>query len=144
MLKCFSVRFCFSCWYAPIIDSFLYLLFIYFSLHVLLWIIHMSYIIIWLGDYFLCDICLIHELFISHKNHIDQTESSILPCLAAYTKDTECVGFARLGSEDQMIVAGTMKQLQLIDFGAPLHCLVITGKTHPLEEEMLDFYRCSS
>lgn len=61
---------------------------------------------------------------------------------SAYTEDTECVGLARLGSEDQIIVAGTMKQLQLIDFGAPLHCLVITGKTHPLEEEMLDFYRC--
>ncbi|RDX73980.1 putative diphthine methyl ester synthase [Mucuna pruriens] len=61
---------------------------------------------------------------------------------SAYTEDTECVGLARLGSEDQMIVAGTMKQLQLIDFGAPLHCLVITGNTHPVEEEMLDFYRC--
>ncbi|KAK7255179.1 hypothetical protein RIF29_28583 [Crotalaria pallida] len=60
----------------------------------------------------------------------------------SYTEDTECVGFARLGSEDPMIVAGTMKQLQAIDFGAPLHCLVITGRTHPLEEEMLDFYRC--
>ncbi|KAH1243241.1 putative diphthine methyl ester synthase [Glycine max] len=60
----------------------------------------------------------------------------------AYTEDTECVGLARLGNEDQMIVAGTMKQLQLIDFGAPLHCLVITGPTHPVEEEMLDFYRC--
>ncbi|KAI4336791.1 hypothetical protein L6164_015272 [Bauhinia variegata] len=62
---------------------------------------------------------------------------------SAYTEETECVGFARLGSEDQMIVAGTMRQLQMIDFGPPLHCLVITGKTHPLEEEMLDFYRCS-
>ncbi|XP_028784695.1 probable diphthine methyl ester synthase isoform X3 [Neltuma alba] len=61
-----------------------------------------------------------------------------------YTEDTECVGFARLGSEDQMIVAGTMRQLRSIDFGAPLHCLVIIGKMHPLEEEMLDFYRCRS
>ncbi|KAL5056885.1 hypothetical protein RYX36_028489 [Vicia faba] len=61
---------------------------------------------------------------------------------SAYTVDTECVGLARIGSEDQMVVAGTMKQLQLIDFGAPLHCLVITGNTHPLEEEMLNFYRC--
>ncbi|KAI4316922.1 hypothetical protein L6164_024849 [Bauhinia variegata] len=61
---------------------------------------------------------------------------------AAYSEETECVGFARLGSEDQMVVAGTMRQLQMIDFGAPLHCLVITGKTHPLEEEMLNFYRC--
>ncbi|KAF3446766.1 hypothetical protein FNV43_RR11946 [Rhamnella rubrinervis] len=63
---------------------------------------------------------------------------------SAYSEDTECVGFARLGSEDQMIVAGTMKQLQLIDFGLPLHCLVITGQTHPVEEEMLDFYRPKS
>ncbi|WJX42249.1 diphthine methyl ester synthase [Trifolium repens] len=62
--------------------------------------------------------------------------------VSAYTEDTECVGLARIGSEDQMVVAGTMKQLLSIDFGAPLHCLVITGKTHPLEEEMLDFYRC--
>ncbi|XP_062115006.1 probable diphthine methyl ester synthase [Humulus lupulus] len=28
-------------------------------------------------------------------------------------EDTECVGFARIGSEDQIIVAGTMKQVQL-------------------------------
>jgi hypothetical protein len=34
-----------------------------------------------------------------------------------------------------MIVAGTMKHLQFIDFGAPLHCSVITSK--PVEEEML-------
>ncbi|KAK7368212.1 hypothetical protein VNO80_10236 [Phaseolus coccineus] len=61
---------------------------------------------------------------------------------SAYTEDTKCVGLARLGSEDQMIVAGTMNQLQLIDFGEPLHCLVIAGKTHPVEEEMLDFYKC--
>ena len=40
-----------------------------------------------------------------------------------------------------MIVAGKMRQLQTIDFGTPLHCLVIVGKTHPVEEEMLDFYK---
>lgn len=59
---------------------------------------------------------------------------------SAYSKETTCVGFARIGSEDQMVVAGPMKELHTIDFGAPLHCLVIVGKTHPLEEEMLDFY----
>ena len=40
-----------------------------------------------------------------------------------------------------MIVAGSMRQLLEMDFGAPLHCLVIAGKTHPVEEEMLDFYK---
>ncbi|KAA0065172.1 hypothetical protein IC582_006448 [Cucumis melo] len=60
---------------------------------------------------------------------------------SVYNEDTLCVAFARLGSEDQMITAGTMKQLRSIDFGPPLHCLVIVGKTHPVEEEMLDFYK---
>ncbi|CAL8995571.1 unnamed protein product, partial [Prunus brigantina] len=60
---------------------------------------------------------------------------------SAYDENTMCVGLARLGSEDQKIVSGTMKELQSVDFGAPLHCLVIVGKTHPVEEEMLDFYR---
>lgn len=54
------------------------------------------------------------------------------------------MGLARLGSEDQMIVAGTMRQLQLLDFGAPLHCLLIVGETHPVEEEMLDFYKLTN
>lgn len=63
---------------------------------------------------------------------------------SVYGEDTECVGFARLGSEDQKIVAGTMKQLESVDFGAPLHCLVIVGNTHPLEEEMLEFYKYKS
>ncbi|KAF7141581.1 hypothetical protein RHSIM_Rhsim06G0022400 [Rhododendron simsii] len=59
---------------------------------------------------------------------------------SAYNEETLCAGFARLGSEDQMVVAGSMKQLLTIDFGAPLHCLVIVGDTHPVEEEMLGFY----
>lgn len=60
---------------------------------------------------------------------------------SVYDEDTCCVGFARLGSEDQMIVAGSMRELVTVDFGAPLHCLVIAGKTHPVEDEMLDFYK---
>ncbi|CAH0519670.1 unnamed protein product [Peronospora belbahrii] len=59
----------------------------------------------------------------------------------AYTKNTMCVGMARLGQKDQTIIAGTMKELLTADFGAPLHCLAITGEVHPLEEEMLkQFY----
>ncbi|KAI5656161.1 hypothetical protein M9H77_24954 [Catharanthus roseus] len=58
----------------------------------------------------------------------------------AFSEETACVGFARLGSEDQMVVAGPMKQLLEVDFGPPLHCLVIVGNTHPVEEEMLEFY----
>lgn len=57
-----------------------------------------------------------------------------------YSEDTTCVGFARIGSEDQMIITGSMRKLLTVDFGKPLHCLVIVGETHPLEEEMLTFY----
>ncbi|KAB5568151.1 hypothetical protein OIU76_006643 [Salix suchowensis] len=60
---------------------------------------------------------------------------------SAYNEDTNCVGLARLGSEDQKIVAGSMRQLLAVDFGAPLHCLVIVGTTHPLEEEMLSVFK---
>ncbi|GFP85857.1 probable diphthine synthase [Phtheirospermum japonicum] len=58
-----------------------------------------------------------------------------------YNEDTTCVGMARIGCEDQVIVSGSMKQLLTADFGPPLHCLVIVGDTHPVEEEMLEFYK---
>jgi diphthine synthase len=50
------------------------------------------------------------------------------------------MGVARLGSDDQKIVAGPMKKLLDVDFGPPLHCLIIVGETHPVEQEMLEFY----
>ncbi|GLI62818.1 hypothetical protein VaNZ11_005568 [Volvox africanus] len=50
------------------------------------------------------------------------------------------VGIARLQADDQLIVAGTLKQLLEVDFGAPLHCLVLAGDLHVTEREMLDFY----
>lgn len=31
-------------------------------------------------------------------------------------------------------------QLLEVDFGAPLHCLVICGETHPLERELLRWH----
>ncbi|KAL9144487.1 hypothetical protein ABFS82_14G299200 [Erythranthe guttata] len=60
---------------------------------------------------------------------------------SVYGEDSTCVGLARIGCEDQVIVAGSMKQLLTVDFGPPLHCLVIVGETHPVEEEMLEFYK---
>lgn len=60
--------------------------------------------------------------------------------ISVYCEDTPCVGLARVGCKDQKIVSGSMKQLLNVDFGPPLHCLVIVGNTHPLEDEMLEFY----
>lgn len=59
----------------------------------------------------------------------------------AYSKDSMCVGMARLGQKDQKIVAGTMEELRTVDFGEPLHCLVIAGDVHLMEEEMLQQFR---
>lgn len=55
----------------------------------------------------------------------------------AYGADTLCVGVARLGSDSQRIVAGPLAALADVDFGPPLHSLVIAGDTHPIEDEYL-------
>jgi diphthine synthase len=53
-------------------------------------------------------------------------------------KDTTLVvGCARLGSSDEKIVAGKVKDLLKKDFGGPVHCLIIPGKLHFVEEEAL-------
>ncbi|XP_053286409.1 diphthine methyl ester synthase [Pleuronectes platessa] len=53
------------------------------------------------------------------------------------TEDTVCVGVARLGADDQVIRVATLRQLVSCDLGAPLHSLVVTGRLHPLEVDML-------
>ena len=59
----------------------------------------------------------------------------------AYSADTLCVAVARLGSDSQQIVAGSMQQLLDMDFGPPLHSLVIAGNTHPIEDEYLQQFK---
>ena len=59
---------------------------------------------------------------------------------SALTADTVCVGLARVGAEDQKIVAGTLQQLASVDLGGPLHSLVIPGDMHPLELDMLRLF----
>ena len=51
-------------------------------------------------------------------------------------KDALAVGVARLGSDDQQIVAGTLEELSNADLGRPLHSLVLCGKKmHEMEWE---------
>ena len=58
-----------------------------------------------------------------------------------FTKDTFCLGIARLGNDDCLIKYGKAKDLMKIDFGKPLHCLIIPGKLHFIEEEALEIYK---
>ena len=60
---------------------------------------------------------------------------------AAYHADTTlCVGLARLGQPTQQIVAGTLQELQEVNFGEPLHSLIVCGELHELELEVLKEY----
>ncbi|KAF8456682.1 diphthine synthase [Terfezia claveryi] len=50
--------------------------------------------------------------------------------------DTLAVGVARLGTETQRIVSGTLAELAEVDMGEPLHSLVVVGKKcHELEKD---------
>lgn len=54
-----------------------------------------------------------------------------------FTKETFCVGCARIGSSTQIIKAGKAKDLLKIDFGKAPHCLIVPGEMHFMEEDAL-------
>ena len=54
------------------------------------------------------------------------------------SKDSLAVGAARVGSSEQRMVCGTLKELSKADLGPPLHSLVLLGKrTHELERDYI-------
>ncbi|PIN79394.1 diphthine synthase [Candidatus Woesearchaeota archaeon CG10_big_fil_rev_8_21_14_0_10_34_8] len=52
-----------------------------------------------------------------------------------FTKETLCIGCARLGSDNPTIKSGKAEHILNNDFGEPLHCLIVPGKMHFMEEE---------
>lgn len=57
------------------------------------------------------------------------------------TDETLAIGVARLGQQDQKIIAGTLKELADVDFGGPLHSLIIPGRLQVVEEEALEMWK---
>src|SRR3989338_4495500 len=57
-----------------------------------------------------------------------------------FSEKTFCIGCARIGSENQVIKAGMAKDLLKLNFGKPVHCLIVSGKLHFMEEEALELY----
>ena len=55
--------------------------------------------------------------------------------------DTLAVGVARLGRDDYTIRTGTLIELMNVDFGSPLHSLILPGKLHFVEEEALEMWK---
>lgn len=58
-----------------------------------------------------------------------------------FTKNTFCVGCARIGSDDFVIKAGTAAELQDHDFGKAPHCLIVPGELHFVEEDALKIWQ---
>jgi len=58
-----------------------------------------------------------------------------------FTKDTLCIGCARLGAKDQIIKAGKAHDIAKLDFGKEVHCLIVPGKMHFMEEEFIQQYQ---
>lgn len=57
------------------------------------------------------------------------------------TPDSLAVGLARVGQDDQFICFGTLRELREVDFGAPLHSLILCSPDlHELELEMLNYF----
>lgn len=54
---------------------------------------------------------------------------------------TLVVACARIGCPDQKIVAAPVAYLKNLDFGAPPHCIIIPGKLHHIEQQMLDLWK---
>lgn len=53
------------------------------------------------------------------------------------TPETMCVGLARIGCDDQKIVAAPLKVMVDHDLGEPLHSLIVCGHMHDLEKDFL-------
>ncbi|MDD1667862.1 MAG: diphthine synthase [Methanomicrobiales archaeon] len=50
------------------------------------------------------------------------------------------VGVARAGSPDTFVAAGSPGRLAALDFGPPLHVLVVPAELHPVEQEYLEAF----
>ncbi|KAL0221019.1 hypothetical protein RCL1_000873 [Eukaryota sp. TZLM3-RCL] len=62
--------------------------------------------------------------------------------LGVISDKTLVVGVARLGSNDQIVKAGTLKNVVDFDFGAPLHSLVIASDDrHLVENEYVSLFK---
>jgi len=57
-----------------------------------------------------------------------------------FTQETMLLGCARIGGDFKIKYANS-KQLLEEDFGTPLHCLIVPGKTHFVEEEALEQWK---
>jgi diphthine synthase len=54
---------------------------------------------------------------------------------------TMCIGCARLGTDKQVIKYAEAQELEKLDMGEPLHCLIVPGELHFIEEKVLELFK---
>ena len=65
----------------------------------------------------------------------------VLETKGLINEDNLCYGVARIGSENQIIKAGKIKDIIKYDFGKPLHSVVLCAKTlSSIEKEVVEYY----
>jgi diphthine synthase len=57
------------------------------------------------------------------------------------TPKTYAIGVARIGNENEQIIFGQINEIKEKDFKEPLHSLIIPGKIHDIEMEMLNLHK---
>lgn len=57
------------------------------------------------------------------------------------TPENLVIGLARVGTKTQLLKACMLEELCNVDLGESLHCLVIVGETHPMEDEYINMFR---
>lgn len=58
-----------------------------------------------------------------------------------FTNQTMAIGCARIGHDDFIVKYDTFENLIKFDFGKPLHCAIIPGELHFMEEDFLKSYK---
>ncbi len=56
----------------------------------------------------------------------------------AFTEKTDVIVCSRIGSEKRSIKYGPVKKIKDIDFGDPLHIMIVPGKLHDMEQKYLE------
>ena len=58
-----------------------------------------------------------------------------------FSKETQCIGCARLGEMPPVIKSGSAEELLGEDFGEPVHCLIVPGRMHFMEMDAFKAWR---
>mgnify|MGYP001589606690 FL=1 len=83
---------------------------------------------------FLLDLDPLNEKYLSIKGAVEYL-------IKKGVKDVYAVGCARIGCKDQIIKYKKLSELKRINFGEAPYCLIIPGKLHFMEEEVLGLWK---